>query len=102
MENNKLRSQAMIALKPPSKIPLSCWIEANIFLPSTASATLGRMRLWSYQRGICDAIDDPEIERITVLKSARIGYTQLLSGVIANYCVNSPCPILAVQPTADD
>jgi len=62
------------------------------------------MRLWSYQRGICDAIDDPEIERVTVLKSARIGYTQLLSGVIASYCVNSPCTctILAVQPTADD
>jgi phage terminase large subunit GpA-like protein len=92
----------MMALRPPPNIALADWIESNIYLPQTQSATPGKMRLWQYQRGICDAIDDPEIERVTVLKSARIGYTQLLSGVIASFCVNSPCPILSVQPTADD
>ena len=97
-----IRRNALQALRPPANIPLAEWIEANIHLPQTASATPGRMRLWAYQRGICEAIDDPEIERVTVLKSARIGYTQLLSGIIANYCANQPCPILAVQPTADD
>lgn len=97
-----IRRNALQALRPPANIPLAEWIEANIHLPQTASATPGRMRLWAYQRGICQAIDDPEIERVTVLKSARVGYTQLLSGIIASYCANQPCPILAVQPTADD
>jgi phage terminase large subunit GpA-like protein len=97
-----VRRNAMQALRPPPNVPLADWIEANIYLPQAASALPGKMKLWAYQRGICDAIDDLEIERVTVLKSARIGYTQLLSGVIANYCQNSPCPILAVQPTADD
>lgn len=97
-----IRRNALQALRPPANIPLAEWIEANIHLPQTASATPGRMRLWAYQRGICDAIDNPEIERVTVLKSARVGYTQLLSGIIASYCANQPCPILAVQPTADD
>ncbi|BBU54068.1 hypothetical protein KU6B_03330 [Mameliella alba] len=97
-----IRSNALQALRPPANVPLAEWIEANIHLPQTASATPGRMRLWAYQRGICEAIDDPEIERVTVLKSARVGYTQLLSGIIASYCANQPCPILAVQPTADD
>ena len=69
-----IRRNALQALRPPANIPLAEWIEANIHLPQTASATPGRMRLWAYQRGICDAIDDPEIERVTVLKSARIGY----------------------------
>lgn len=97
-----IRSRAMQALRPPLDLPTADWIEANIHLPQTASALPGRMRLWAYQRGICDALDDPAIERITVLKSARIGYTALLSGIIASCVANSPAPILAVQPTADD
>lgn len=92
----------MLALKPPATVPLADWIENSIFLPAVASALPGKMRLWAYQRGICDAIDDPNIERITVQKSARIGYTALLNGVIASYVSNQPCPILALQPTVDD
>ncbi len=97
-----IRRRALQALRPPADLPTADWIEQHIYLPQTASALPGRMRLWSYQRGICDALDDPTVERVTVLKSARIGYTALLSGIIASYVANSPAPILAVQPTADD
>ncbi|MDP3646832.1 phage terminase large subunit family protein [Tabrizicola sp.] len=92
----------MLALRPPADVPLAKWIESNVYLPQAASALPGRMKLWAYQRGICDALDDPGIEQVTVLKSARIGYTALLSGIIASQVANSPAPILAVQPTADD
>jgi len=97
-----MRRNALQSLRPPPDMATADWIEANIHLPATASALPGRMKLWAYQRGICDALDDPEVERVTVMKSARIGYTALLSGVIASYVSNSPAPILAVQPTADD
>lgn len=97
-----VRRDALKSLAPPPKIPTAAWIEANIHLPDTASALPGRMKLWPYQVGICDALDDPDIERVTVKKSARIGYTALLSGVIASYVANAPAPILALQPTSDD
>jgi phage terminase large subunit GpA-like protein len=97
-----IRRKALQALRPPADLPLADWIEGHIFLPQNASALPGRMKLWAYQRGICDALDRPDIERVTVLKSARIGYTALLSGIIASHVANSPAPILAVQPTADD
>ncbi|SLN35696.1 Phage terminase large subunit (GpA) [Aquimixticola soesokkakensis] len=97
-----IRSRALKALRPPADMATADWIEANIFLPQNASALPGKMKLWAYQRGICDALDDPGIERVTVLKSARIGYTALLSGIIASHVANAPAPILAVQPTADD
>lgn len=96
------RQRALRALLPPPKQATADWIEANIILPDAASAQPGRMKLWPYQRGICDALDDPDIERVTVKKSARIGYTALLSGIIASYVANAPAPILALQPTADD
>lgn len=96
------RRRALAALKPPPVLSLADWIESTIHFPATVSALPGKVRLWSYQRGICDAIDDPEISRITVQKSARIGYTSLLTAVIANYVANQPCPVLAVLPTQDD
>jgi phage terminase large subunit GpA-like protein len=80
-----VRHKALQALKPPPVLPLADWIEANVRFPATVSATPGAVRLWAYQRGICDAIDDPAIERVTVIKSARIGYTSLLTGVIASF-----------------
>lgn len=97
-----VRAAALRALLPPPRISTADWIEQNIFLPAEASATPGRMRLWAYQRGICDALDDPAIERVSVKKSARIGYTALLGGIIASYVSNAPAPILAIQPTTDD
>lgn len=97
-----IRRKAFGALRPPPRISTADWIERNIFLPAESSATPGRMKLWAYQRGICEALDDPEIERVTVAKSARIGYTALLGGIIASYVSNAPAPILAIQPTADD
>jgi len=97
-----VRLAALQALRPPSSLPLADWIESNVHLPATASALPGRMRLWAYQRGICEALEDPEIESVAVMKSARIGFTALLSALIGHYVSNSPAPILAVQPTADD
>lgn len=96
------RRKAFAALRPPPKISTADWIEANVFLPAEASATPGKMQLWPYQRGICDALDDPDIERVSVMKSARVGYTALLGGIIASFVSNAPAPILAVQPTASD
>lgn len=97
-----IRKQALEALRPPPSLPLAAWIEANVFLPQTASATPGKMRLYAYQRGICDALDDPEISEIVIQKSARIGFTALLSGYIGHCVAANPCPILVAQPTQDD
>ncbi len=60
------------------------------------------MRLWRFQRDIADAIGDPAIERVTLVKSVRIGFTSLLTGAIASYCSNDPAPILALLPTEAD
>jgi phage terminase large subunit GpA-like protein len=86
----RIRGNALAALRPPPVRPLADWIESTIHLPASATAAPGRMRLWGYQRGICDAVDDPAIERVTVLKSARIGYTALLTAIVGNYVQNAP------------
>ena len=57
--------------KRPQSLPT--WIEANVRLPAGVTAEPGPIKLHPYQRGIAAAIEDPRVERVTVLKSARIG-----------------------------
>lgn len=83
------------------RLRLSEWAESTIRLPP-GTAVPGPLRLYAYQRGIADAISDPAIERVSVLKSARIGYTMLLTATIANFVVNDPANILMAVPSEDD
>ena len=80
---------------------LPAWIEENVRLPA-GTAEPGPIKLYPYQRGIAAAIADPKIERVTVLKSARIGYTALLTGALAHFVVREPSPILVLMPTEAD
>jgi phage terminase large subunit GpA-like protein len=96
-----VRRNARHALIPPQRLNLSQWIEKEIVLPS-GMAVPGRVRLYKYQRGIADAISDPAIERVTVVKSIRIGLTTLITSAIANYIINDPSTIMVVLPTESD
>ena len=99
----EMRCLAFAALVPPPQIPLSEWIEAkSSSCPRAYAPVRGRCAFIRYQREIADAIGDPEIERVTLQKAARIGFSALLAAAIGNYCLNDPTPILAVQPTQDD
>lgn len=97
-----VRANALRALLPPPRLSLGDWMEAELRLPSSVSALPGQVRLWPYQRGIADAISDPSIERVTIVKPVRVGFTTLLSGTLASYIANEPSPILSLQPTQDD
>ncbi len=95
-----LRHEAMKALRPPAKIDLAEWVEANIVLPSSIAAQPGRMRLWPHQVDIARSM--AEAERTVVLKSARIGFSQLAVAVLGHYAVNDPSPCLVVLPAEQD
>ncbi len=97
-----VRRRAFKALKPPPRLPLAGWIESNVHLPDTVSALVGKVTLWEFQRGICEAIDNSDIERVTLIKPVRVGFTTLLTSTIGSYCANAPAPMLAVLPTEAD
>ena len=99
---NAIGQRTLARFIPPPRLQLSAWIEANISLPEGLSATPGTMRLWPWQREIADAISDPLVERVTLLKASRIGFTALTVGAIGAYCVNEPASILVLLPTESD
>lgn len=90
------------ALRPPPKLTLSQWADRHFYLSAESAAEPGRWRTLPYQRGILDAITDPAVERVSVMKSARVGYTKCINAAIGYFIHQDPCPILVVQPTVED
>ncbi len=97
-----LASDFFEAFRPPKKLSLSQWADEYAYLSPESSAEPGRWHTIPYQKGIMDAITDPAIERVTVKKSARVGYTKILNHAIAYHIHQDPCPIMVVQPTEID
>ena len=86
-----------------SKKPgLASWIERTIVLPREICAHPGPMKLWPFHHGIVDAIADPSIERVTLVKPVRVGFSTLLHAAVAYYATVEPAPILVVLPTDAD
>lgn len=90
------------AWAPPPKLTLSEWAERYYYLSAENAAQPGRWHTLPYQKGIMDAITDPGVAQISVMKSARVGYTLMITGAIGYYIHQAPAPILVVQPTVDD
>lgn len=88
----------------PPRVNLADWVEdpANFQLSAESSAEVGRIRLYPYQRGILEAMSDPRVESVTVMKSARVGYTKMINAAVAYHMARDPCTMMIVQPTDDD
>lgn len=97
-----IRIEALRALLPPPRLRLSDWIEGHVQLPEGVSAQPGPVRLWPFQREIADAIGDPLIERVTLVKPVRVGFTTLLTSAVASFVANDPAPILCLLPAEAD
>jgi len=99
---NSLVLDALEGFRPPEKLTLSQWADKFAFLSAESSAEAGRWHTLPYQKGIMDAVTDPRVEQITVMKSARVGYTKILNHAIAFHIHQDPCPIMLIQPTIED
>ena len=90
------------AAAPPPALTVSEWAEAERFLPESSGARGGRWHnaTTPYLVGIMDAVHDVGTRIIAVTKGAQIGCSEALHNVIGYFVEHAPCPILAVQPTA--
>lgn len=102
MQIEQITAKALRALIPPPRLRLSEWIEENVNLPEGVSAQPGPVQLWPFQREIADAIGDPSLERVTLVKPVRVGFTTLLTSAVASFIANEPAPILCLLPAEAD
>lgn len=101
LETLEMVRACMPAIRWPDPMDLSEWADANAYIPAESNAEPGRWRTLPYQRGILDAMTDPKIEMVSIMKSARVGYTSMIGHLIGYHIAHDPCPIMLVQPTID-
>lgn len=89
-------------LRPPPRRSLSEWSAENFYLSAENSSEPGRFTPMAFQIGMMDAITDPTVEQVTVMKSARVGYTTILTAANAYHIAQDPAPCMIVQPTVED
>ena len=61
-----LEETAFGSFKPPKKLSLSDWADQNAYLSAESSAEGGRWKTLPYQKGMMDAITNPDIEQVTI------------------------------------
>lgn len=94
--------KAREVIQPPPVMSLSQWANTYAVLSRETSAQTGKFRSYPYQNGMMDAITDPRVTYVSVMKSARVGYTKILDHVVGYYLAHDPSPILVVQPRVED
>nr|WP_246346710.1 phage terminase large subunit family protein [Sphingomonas endophytica] len=82
---------------------VSQWADQHRKLSPEASAEPGQ---WNtsraeFQRGIMDAVSDPLIEEVVVMKSAQVGWTEIINNIVGYFIDQDPSPIMVMQPTLD-
>ena len=94
---------AQAVVFPPPDLTVSQWADEFRRLSSEAAAEPGRWHTdrAPYQRGIMDALNDPDIHTIVVMSSAQVGKTEILLNIIGYYVHQDPSPMLCLQPTLD-
>lgn len=91
------------SLRPPEQLTVSQWADRNRILSRESAAEPGRWRTdrAPFQRGIMDAMNDPRVREVVVMKSAQIGWTEMLLNVIGFHIDREPAPMLMLNPTVE-
>ena len=97
-----LRAAARAGFAPPPRLSLSEWADRYAYLSPETSASPGKFRAFPYQREIMDTMTDPTVTQVTIMKSARIGYTKCVDNIVGFFLHQDPSPILMVLPRTED
>lgn len=90
-------------LRPPPRLTISEWADAERRLSPEASAEPGSWRTdrAAYQGGIMDAITDPRVHTVVAMLASQVGKSEVLLNVLGYHLHHDPAPILLLQPTLE-
>lgn len=74
----KAVADGLSSLKREPPLRLSEWADKNFYISAEGSYGEGRWKTERFQRGIMDCMSNDEIGVVNVMKSARVGYSQML------------------------
>ncbi|HCR6984677.1 TPA: phage terminase large subunit family protein, partial [Shigella flexneri] len=91
-----------IALQPLVRVlPVTAveWADQNYYLPKESSYGEGEWKTLQFQVAIMNCMGNDEIRTVNLIKSARVGYTKMVLGVIGYFIEHKSRNTLLFQPT---
>lgn len=90
-------------MKPAPRLTMSQWADRYRKLSREDSAEPGRWKTSraEFQRGIMDAMSDPTVKKVVVIKGSQIGWTAIIGNAVGYFSHQDPASILVLQPTVE-
>lgn len=84
----------------PDAVTPSEWAEANRILPAHVTAEPGPWRndRVPYLRGVMDAVSEPGVEEVVVVKAAQVGFSESVRNLLGYWVDREPGPCMVVMP----
>lgn len=101
-EIHKALARGLKALEKPLPLRLSEWAAKNFYLSAESSYVEGDWEALPFQTAIMDCISNDDIRSVTVMKSARVGYTKILVAAIGYFAEHKQRNQVLFQPVDDD
>ena len=89
-------------LTPKPDLNLADWADQFAYLSPESSAVAGKWKCLPYQVEIMKSMTDDSVERVSFLKSARVGYTKMVNQLVGFHIHQDPANIMYVLPTLHD
>ncbi|MBJ9144255.1 phage terminase large subunit family protein [Citrobacter braakii] len=90
---------ALRGLMRPLPVTAVEWADENYYLPAESSYLAGRWKTLHFQVAIMNSMGFDRIRTVNLIKSARVGYTKMLLGVIGYFIEHKSRNSLLFQPT---
>jgi terminase, large subunit len=96
-----VQREAQINFAPRTPLSIAEWAEEHRVLPKSSSSEGGRFRndRVPYLRGIMNALSDPRVPTVVVMKGAQVAGTTIGENWVGWTIDESPAPMLCVWPT---
>jgi phage terminase large subunit GpA-like protein len=97
-----LRSAIRTGLSPlirPEPKCLAEWADENFYLSSESSYIEGSWETLPFQVAIINAMGHPDIEQVNLIKSKRVGYSQMIRAALGYFAEHKKRHQIVYQPT---
>jgi phage terminase large subunit GpA-like protein len=91
--------EGLKACHRPEPLTLSEWADENFYLSSESSYLEGRWEALPFQVAMLNAIGHDDIIYVNIVKSARVGYSQMLRAMLGYFTEHKSRNLLLYQPT---
>ncbi|WP_249822879.1 phage tail tip domain-containing protein [Escherichia coli] len=99
---NNMMAAVSVALQPLVRVvPMTAveWADQNYYLPKESSYGDGEWKTLPFQIAIMNSMGNDQIRTVNLIKSARVGYTKMLLGVVGYFIEHKSRNSLLFQPT---